>query len=283
MIPRSPSDLVAEMQFEISKRPSLAFLLVEGHDDAKFWKPRTRAAGWECIVALGKANVLGTVSHRSRPQAALGIVDADYDHYDAVACPDEICRTEEHDLEAMFIRSGALDRVLHELGSADKIARFEHASGSVRDHLSAMGAKLARIRRANHVAGWGLKFKKNIGLDRVPYAKFIDRKTWALDLEAMVTTVLNYNSRHDLPASMVLAEMARIVAPADPWHWLNGHDLAAILVIGLSHVLGSTHRQLADVESALRLAHDRSELEATALGRDIRGWEARAARLLLAF
>jgi len=283
MIPRSPADLVAEMISELSKRPSLAFLLVEGHDDARYWKPRTRVAGWACIVALGKGNVLGTVSHPSRPDAALGIVDADYDHYDAVVCPNEVCRTDEHDLEAMFIRSGALDRVLHELGSVAKIDVFEQASGPVRDHLAVMGAELARLRRANHVAKWGLKFKKNGGLDRVPYAKFVDKKTWKLDREAMVTTVLNYNSRHDLPAATVLAEMARTVAPADPWHWLNGHDLAAILAIGLSQVLGSTNRQLADVETALRLAHDRAELEATALGRAIRGWETSAARLLLAF
>ncbi len=282
MFARSPVDLVAEMRLEQARRPSLAFLIVEGHDDARFWKARTRTTDWACIVALGKSNVLGTVAHPARTQAALGIVDADYDHLDAVACPGEVCRTDAHDLEAMFVQSGALDRVLHELGSAEKLAAFEKASGPVRDHLAAMGAELARLRRANHVCQWGLKFKKNGGLDRVPYVQFVPRKIWQLDRAVMVTTVLNYNSRHDLPAATVLGEMTRVVPPADPWHWLNGHDLAAILAVGLSQVLGSTNRSLPEVESALRLAHERAELEATALGRAIRGWES-TARPLLAF
>ena len=285
MVPRSPDDLVMEMELELSRRPFLAFLLVEGPDDARFWRSRTRSTEWEYIVATGKRNVVDTVSHRSRTPPALGIVDADYDHLDNVPCPSDVCRTDVHDLEAMFISSGALERVLHEHGSADKITAYEQAEGSVRNQIAAMGGHLARLRRANHDHRWGLKFKKknSSGLDRIPYQKFVDKKTWKLDPAAMVTAVLNYNSRHDLPTATVQAEMAALAAPANPWHWLNGHDLAAILALGLSHVLGSDNRSSAEIERALRLAHERAELAATDLGRAIRVWETRVQRLLLDF
>lgn len=282
-VPRSPADLVHEMNLEMAKSPRLLFVVLEGSDDLKYWKSRLRRDDCRCIIALGKANVTGALTHAHRKPPALGIIDADYDHLDGIACPDAVCRTDAHDLEALMVHSGALPRLLYDKGSADKIDGFERDHGPVLERLVSMGTELARLRRANHQQRWALKFKKNGGKDRINYGKFVDKKSWTLDREKMVGHLQDYNSRRDLPAAEMLAAMARITSPSDPWHWLNGHDLAAILAIGLSSVLGTENCATAAVEEALRLAHDRAELEKTSLCQAIRGWETSTGRSLLAF
>lgn len=280
---RSPDDLVMEIKLERARRKELAFVLVEGPDDAKFWKSRADQ-DWSCIIAHGKRNVLGCISHPSVVQPVFGIVDADYDHLDAVECAVGVCRTDAHDLECMLHSSSAFGKVLAELGSPGKITSFEASNGPVLERLESIAGELAALRRLNHVRGWGLKFKKTDGqgaTKRIDYGKFIDKTTWTCDRGLMIQTVLNYDSRHDPSNTQIAAELSAVVPPTDHWHWLNGHDLAAILAIGLSRVLGSTNRSGEEVEQALRLGFEHADLAVTQLFCTIQAWEATAGRRFL--
>ncbi len=60
---------------------------------------------------------------------------------------------------------------------------------------------------------------------------------------------------------------------ADPWLVCQGHDLLAILAIGLKGVLGSRNPKAEIIASTLRASLDTAHWQASQLVTDIRQWE----------
>jgi hypothetical protein len=101
---------------------------VEGPQDSRFYKRFIDLENCHATVAHNKENVVSAIRllNEAGFVGALGIVDADFDHLDHIELPSkDIVRGDCHDLESMLIRSNALDAMLHEFASPEKLTKFE--------------------------------------------------------------------------------------------------------------------------------------------------------------
>jgi hypothetical protein len=266
---KSPGDIEAEVLM-MRQVHAGSFLLVEGVTDVRFWTPRVADGACELVDGNGKPNVEGALTRLdSRGFAGvLGIVDDDCDSLDFRMLPSpNLIATDAHDLECLLLRSPALDRVLGEYGSKIKIKNFEKSRGiGVRDALVGLGLELGLLRWLSRREGWPYPFG-----DRGP-ARFIDKATWAIDTERLHSEVIvsgAYASVTDLRAAI------DTLPDHDPWSICQGHDLIAILGIGLREVLGTLKggTGVDHIAAMLRSAYDDIELQSGHLGASIRAWE----------
>ena len=179
-----------------------------------------------------------------------------------------IIMPEHHDLETMLFCSPALDRILREYGSQNKLAQFDE---NVLDALINRALPIGYLRMYSEQNSLGLKFQG------IKYGPWIDLATFQVDTDKMIQEVLNHSMRHDLAAVILnngITELAN--GNYDPREICNGDDLIGILLIGLRSKLGNCGSSAindADLRRALRLAYAEEEFKASQLRRDIRSWE----------
>lgn len=264
-----------EGAFFNAARPTVV-LIVEGGTDERFWRSHV---GRGCRVhplhpGEGREHAIAevaTAQREGRPYV-IAVLDADFDRVHGTL-PDgpNLFFTDAHDLETMLILSPALEKVLHEHGS---VAKIEALGRSVREHLLELGLHLGRFRLLNQRDGLRLSFRKLKGSEfSFPkYEDAVSPKTWAIDLGALITAVLNFSNRHGAPVSEIRAGIDRM--PATPIGQLcNGHDLLLLLVIGLRSKIGSKNIAVEDLSGHLRMAYEFAWLAQTELGRALRRWE----------
>ena len=249
-----------------------SFLVVEGRDDRLFFEQFVDRQFCWVIVAEGKQNVadvVGILQAEGFPGVA-GVVDADLDHMEGIReASDNIILLETVDLEALLIRSPALDRVLVELGSLDKIARF---GANVREELLAAALPIGCLRLHSRRLGLNLTFH---GLR---YGSCIEVATLKLDVFCLIREVQNRSQRPDLQSQDVASDIDIIQGSVED-HWLvcYGADMVEILAVGLRRTLGTNSAQAVApevVRMCLRLAFQWADLNDSRLGRDLRAWEA---------
>lgn len=247
-----------------------SFLILEGPDDQKFWRPRVTSQECELVVGDGKPNVEGAITRLDTRDfsGALGLVDADFDRLQGRILPSpNLLATDAHDLECVLLRSAALDQVLAEYGDPAKIRRFEdtHDSG-VRDALLARGLVFGRLRWLALRRGWNPPF------DRLTPERFTDRDTWEVDRDGLHAAAVKAGV---LQSTDTIQAAIAALPDADPWSICRGHDLIGLLRIGLQHVLGDLKpsKGVGDLAALLRAALDKGELDRGGFGRSIRGWE----------
>ena len=159
-----------------------SFLVVEGRDDRLFFEQFVNRQYCWVIVADGKQNVADVVyilEADGFPGVA-GVIDADLDHAEGIrpASANGIV-LETVDLEALLIRSPALDRVLVELWSSDKIAGF---GANVRDTLLAAALPIGCLRLHSR------RFDLNLTFHGLRYARCIDAASLILDVLCLSAT-----------------------------------------------------------------------------------------------
>ena len=246
-----------------------AFLVVEGANDVRFWAPR-RHVDCELVDGEGKQNVVGVVHRLDTVEfdGVLGVIDSDYDSLNGVMLgSDNLVATDAHDLECLLCRSSALDTVLAEFGSSEKIQRFERREGvDVRTSLLNRAEIFGRLRWA--VQSLGLSIDS--GLIRVP--RFVHDRSWTVDRNALIRTVQGEIS----DGSTLSAQIDSLSRP-DPWYVVQGPDLIELLRIGLKHVLGDLPNTTGykEIARVLRAAISTEELKTTKFGVDIHEWEVR--------
>ena len=263
---KSPGTLVAEIKMLRTSHDG-AFLILEGKDDVRFWRPR-RHASCDLVDGEGKPNVIDTVRRLdgARFVGALGIVDSDFEqvtgeHFES----SNLLYTDAHDLECLLCRSSALDKVLAEHGDPGKIRRFESAGIDVRTALVERAMVFGRLRLATLLARPAVEL-------RIRIPRFVDGKTWTVDEEALI--------HHAVPgapqdADAITERLGQLPA-VDPWHVVQGHDMIAILRIGLRRVLGNlpTSVGTSDIAGLLRAGMSPEDLRQTGLWADMRAWQA---------
>ena len=265
----APGGLVAEIKMRRTQHDG-SFLVVEGRDDVRFWKPRHHHS-CRLINGGGKPNVvhglirLDEIDYRG----VLGLVDSNHDHLFGVSLASpNLVATDAHDLECLLCKSAALDSVLAEHGDASKIDRFEQQHGAdVRAALLERGLVLGRLRWAAR------RFEPNISLRHIRLERFVDEKTWTIDEQELIREAVRTAA---IDAQELQDEIAQLPA-ADPWHVAHGHDLIELLKIGLRHVLGSLRRNIGveGIARLLRQAMPLRDLRSTGLWHEIRRWEHR--------
>jgi hypothetical protein len=267
----TPSSLVAELL--MSRNAShKSFLVLEGPHDRRFWERRIDKAACECALAYAKQTLLLAFQKLDSTgfRGALGIIDADVDHLEGrPPVSPNIVATDTVDLEALLLRSPALESVLLEFGEASKIATFERSAGhDVRTALLHRTLPFGRIRWVSE------RRKLGIPMDRLSPYKYFEGKSWALLEDRLLHDAAGHT--HSLQEADLRAEIDALPAH-DPWQVVHGKDMLKILDQGLRGALGArdSKSHAEHVARLLRQGIDGAELHRTSVGVGIAAWERR--------
>jgi len=259
------------------------FLLVEGSSDKIFYQRFVDKDACQLVCVSGKPSsklriiAVLEILEESSFQGVLAIVDADFDR---VACAQRnrletsphnnlnLLRTDSHDLETMLLNSPALDKVIAEFGSQEKIAKFNR---DVRTALLEAGMSVGYLLWVSQGDGLNLTF------DGITFSKFVDEQTLQIDELKLIREVKNKSQalsfkNEDLQQRL----MNKKSNSHDRWQVCCGHHLVEILSLGLRKAIGSN--KAADVEPHslernLRLAYEEVYFRKTGLYSDLRTWE----------
>ncbi|MCY4225682.1 MAG: DUF4435 domain-containing protein [Bacteroidetes bacterium] len=246
-------------------------MIVEGDHDSRFFKDFIDAKFCKITIAYGKPNVLQAISTLDLKSfsGAIGVVDADLDHIlGSRTSSENIVVTDSVDLEALLIRSPALDRVLLEFGSEDKIREF---GNDVRHALVEAATWIGAMRLYSYNQNLDLKFKD------IRYRKFIDPKVLSIKIHEFVQQVLNHSQRNDLDVDSIVEELISIrQSCVNHWHLCLGKDMIEILSLGLKSRLGTKRAQDVRpemIKKYLRMSFHHNDFHCSSLSQDIIKWE----------
>jgi hypothetical protein len=295
---RTASDIAAEIEM---MRTAFAgtILMVEGDTDCRVFNKWIEPSHCQILPAYGKENAIEALQllEEKSLRGILAIVDADFWHLDQMSLPsNNLILTDLHDLELMIIQSQALDRFLEEYGSARKIKQFldNTITGDLRTELLYRSLPISLLRWLSIKEHLNLRFKrkrlqvKGKGKDKgkikteyreLDYDTFVHKESLTIDLSKLVLTILRFTEDISLHHyEKLLSKLSKLCEkPAyDQLQLTVGHDLTAILGIGLRKVLGNQSKEIADrnnIESILRLSYDYQDFKKTKLYQQTKQWE----------
>jgi Protein of unknown function (DUF4435) len=247
-----------------------AFLLVEGSSDKVFYERFIDKTVCELVIVAGKPSskirvitVLGILEDSSF-HGVLAIVDADFDRLEPSPYNSpNLLRTDKHDLETMLINSPALDKVIAEFGSEEKIAKF----GNVRAALIEAGVSIGYLR-------WiSLRDELNLTFNGIKFSKFINEQNLQLDELELIKEVKNKSQNFSLDSRDIQQWMTKKKSDNhDRLQVCCGHDLVEILSLGLRKAIGTMKVEVDSLERSLRLAYEEVYFQQTQLYSDIHKW-----------
>jgi Protein of unknown function (DUF4435) len=250
------------------------FLLVEGSSDKVFYERFVDKTVYQFIfMEEGRSRksqvitVLGILEDSSVP-GVLAIVDADLDRLEPSQYNSpNLLRTDTHDLETMLIDSPALDKVIAEFGSEEKIAKF----GSVRAALIEAGISIGYLR-------WiSISDKLKLTFKGIKFSNFINKQTLQLDELELIEEVKKKSQNFSLDNRDIQQWMANKKSDNhDPFQVCCGHDLVEILSLGLCNAIGTMKQlevEVVSLERSLRFAYEEVYFQKTQLYADIQKWE----------
>ena len=171
-----------------------------------------------------------------------------------------------------MIRSSALDVVLQELGSPDKLSRL---SALPRDLLLQAAIPIGALRLTSAQLGLNLRF------DGLNLRKCMDDDTFVTELGNLVDTVLQHSQRQDLSAENLVILVETILNSGhDPWELCAGDDLVGALRLGLRQKFASqkaTEVTSGRLKASLRMAFRREDFFNLGVVDRIREWERKSA------
>ncbi|HEY9609943.1 DUF4435 domain-containing protein [Allocoleopsis sp.] len=254
---------------------SETFVLVEGGSDKTFYERFVDKLVCELVSVSGKPSsklrviAVLEILEKSSFQGILAIVDADFERLETLLYSSpNLLRTDTHDLETMLIKSPALNKVVAELGSEEKIAQFNR---DVRLALLETGISVGYLLWISQCDGLNLTF------EGITFSKFINEQTIQIDEIKLIRELKNKSQAFSLKDEDLQQRlMAEKSKSHDPWQVCCGHHLVEILSLSLRKAIGSN--KAADVEPNslernLRLAYEEVFFRDTKLYLDIRIWE----------
>ncbi len=254
-----------------SKYNTGSFLIAEGYTDARVWKNLIDSTNCRVEIAHNKDNVVKVLNILEKDNFAgvLAIVDADFWILEGtVNSNPNLLFTDTHDLETMLLKSPALEKVLSEHGSEQKVKDF---GKDIRQTLLESAKVIGYLRWAS------LKFNYALKFEGLAFSKFVDDKTLTLNESKLMETVKNNSQKQGLDEQEIRAKMDSLKTDAqDMWYVCCGHDMICILSIALCKALGSCNSKQVEpdvVEKDLRLAYESSHFRLTQLYTAIQRWE----------
>jgi len=266
-------DIASEIRLTRGPSFSGAFLIVEGEtSDLRVYGRLIDRELCRIIPSHGKENAIHVLEILESENFAgvLAIVDADFWRLEGRELPSSnLFITDTHDLETMILKSPALDKLLTEFGSADKIERFiERLGKSIRDVLLDSGTPIGYLRWISQKEGLSLRF------EGIVFSRFLDDEALNIDDSEMITEVKNKSQRHDLRVEDLRNSIDELAnTNHDPWDICCGHDLVCILSFGFRKALGSKTVGPELIETSLRLAYEATYFLVTQLYKSLRVWE----------
>lgn len=252
------------------------FLLVEGSSDKVFYERFVDKVACILIISSNDSSnkklwiikVLSILG-KSNFQGIIAIVDADFDHLkvSSDAIPNLI-RTDTHDLETMLLNSSALEKVIAEFGSEEKISKF---SRDIRIALVEAGISIGYLRWISQTDELNLTF------NGIKFSKFIDDKNLQIDELKLIQEVKNQSKAFGLKSEDLQQRLTNQKSDSyDPWQVCCGHDLVEILSLGLRKAIGTAKASDVEpnsLERSLRLAYEETYFYQTQIYLSIRSWE----------
>lgn len=251
------------------------FLLVEGSSDRILYERFVDKAACTSISISGKPSsklrviaVLSTLE-KSNFQGVLAVVDADFDHLKVSShSSPNLIRTDTHDLETMLLNSSALEKVIAEFGSEEKIVKFD------RDIRTAM---LEAGMPIGHLLWISQLDELNLTFDGITFSKFIDDQTLQINELNLIQEVKNKSQAFALKSEELQQRLTNQKSyNHDPWQVCCGHDLVEILSLGLRRTIGSARTSDVEpniLERSLRLAYEETYFCKTQMYLSICSWE----------
>ncbi|HEY9803803.1 MAG TPA: DUF4435 domain-containing protein [Leptolyngbyaceae cyanobacterium] len=252
------------------------FLLVEGGSDKIFYE-RFVDKCCKLVTVSGKPSskqrviaVLG-ILEKDNFQGVLAIVDADFERltnllYDSP----NLLRTDTNDVETMVIKSPALEKVIAEFGSEEKITQFK------RD------IRLALLKAATSVGCLlliSLTEDLNLKFEGIKYSKFIDENTLLIDELKLIKEVKNKSQAFSLKDEELQQKiLSHRNKNYDPWQVCCGHHVVEILSVALCKALGTSKPSDVEpnsLERNLRLAYEEAYFRETEIYSEICIWESK--------
>lgn len=254
-----------------------AVLIVEGDTDARVYKRYLIENLCHIEVAHNKDAAMRGLAMLEQDHfiGVLAIVDADFQRLEGSASSSSnFFLTDTHDLETMMLRSPALDKILAELGSEQKIATFVgKAKKSLHEILLAAGTLIGYLR-------W-LSLRQNLALrfEDLVFSKFVDDQHLTTDMSKLIQTVKNKSQQSQLDRVEVQRQLVAMQDDGhDPWQICCGHDLLEILSVALRKAIGGAFdagETKADaLARSLRLAYETPFFQTTELYAALKQWEA---------
>jgi hypothetical protein len=249
-----------------------SFLVVEGSDDSRFLKRFVDPKQCQVVVAHGKDILIPAVRilESQKVHGVLGVTDADFDRLEGTApSSTNIVSAECHDIEAMLIRSPALEAVLHEFASPDKLSRFENEIGAdLRTRLIETASSLGYLR-------WhSIRNRLNLCFDGLRFSSFIDQQTLNSNPNALVDELRNKSQNWIIPPEQLLSAGWPTDRNHDIWQVCCGHDIVELLVLALRRAIGSQQNiKVEHVAASLRLAYSKQDFARSLLRASINQWE----------
>ncbi len=285
----SPYDIANEIMMQRATGSySGTFLLVEGRSDKLFYQRLVDAKQCEIVVvsALTDADnsdnksgnyggaknlvlrVLEILEENNTP-GILAVVDSDFwqlENY--VPNSQNLLVTDTHDLETLIMKSPALEKVIAEFGSEDKIVKFNR---DIQETLLAAGMQVGYLRWISLQDDLGLSFQN------LSFNKFLSSSKLTLDEIKLIKAVKNKSQKPALDENLIRNKLSNLKKRNDDvWLVCCGHDLVEILSLGLRKLWGSNDSK--DVkpellEKCLRLACEVSYFYQTELSKSLQKWE----------
>ena len=251
-----------------------SFLLVEGSSDKIFYERFVDKTICELVIISGKPSskllVIAVLQKldESDFQGVLAIVDADFDRLDSVQSSPNLLCTDTHDLETMLIKSPALEKVVAEFGSEEKITKFNQ---DIRQTLLKAGISVGYLLWISQCDGLNLTF------NGIKFSRFVDEQTLQIDELKMIREVNSKSQTCSLKDTDLQQKLASYKSSNhDPWQVCCGHHLVEILSLSLRKAIGSNKAvdiEPNSIERNLRLAYEEVHFHQTQLYSEIRTWE----------
>ena len=256
-----------KLERQVRNRP---IIVVEGKGDRRYISRIPALSGADVYIAHTRSRVLEAAADLRRLgiSGVACVMDRDFDDVVASAELSElaIAAYDNSDLEAMLWASVALDDLLEEVGSEEKLQGFGGAD-SLRRRAYEVLAPVTRLRRANALGGWGVNF------DSVSLAAKIDTHTLSVSVQSLCDSLWS----PDLPVEKAELYAAAadcrfdVTCPHTGLELVRGRDALAVTGAALRRLIGSlTHAQASTdrLEETLRLAGSQASAQSSSwLGR----------------
>jgi hypothetical protein len=245
------------------------FIIVEGHSDKLVYSNFVNTETCQFTITDGKEQALNTIKILDNSQftGVFAIVDADFDHLENnLPKSPNVLLTDDHDLEMMMLKTPALDKVIKERGSEEKIKET-----NIKEILLKIGQEIGYLRWISQKNNLFLRFE---GLD---FGKFIKKDTLEIDYSDLIKTIKDHSQKQSLVNQEIQEKIEMLRNDEhNPWQVCCGHDIMQILSLALCKFWGSWNSsqvKLEILERELRLAYETFYFYQTQLCISIQNWQ----------
>lgn len=246
------------------------FLMIEGPDDERFWRPRVRLSPEAIVISEGVRNLKGCMSGLPAPLVGhvCAVADTDFRAFlteDPFAGCSDVFFYDEGFLETFLLNSVALRKLLAVYADAARTRAFLAASGAPTIHmyLRRTASVFGRLRVLNERRSTGQCFEREF----TPY-RYVDDASWEVDAPRLVA---DFAAATGQSAGDVQAEYESI-GRLGQLQLVHGHDALKILAIGLRHAIGSSKTGPKALFADLCLAFEGESLRHKSLARCLKAW-----------